>query len=117
MHGTTFGGGPLARRTAVAFLDEAERLLLSIRRCGAYLHEQLRELQMAVPRIREIRGRGLMAGIELSVAGEASVQRALGEGLIINCTHGNILRLLPPFIAEEREIDQAIVTLRKALEW
>ncbi|MBM3793431.1 MAG: aminotransferase class III-fold pyridoxal phosphate-dependent enzyme [Acidobacteria bacterium] len=101
MHGTTFGGGPLACRAAIAFLNEAERLLPSIRRCGDYLHQQLRRLQMTVPRIREIRGRGLMAGIELSVAGEPIVQRALREGLVINCTHGHVLRLLPPYIARE----------------
>lgn len=116
LHGTTFGGGPLACRAALAFLDEAERLLPSIRRCGTYLHEQLRKLQLASPQIREIRGRGLMAGIELNMPGAGVVQRALSRGLIINCTHGNVLRLLPPYIAEEREIDEAMAMLRNALE-
>ena len=55
-----------------------------------------------------------MAGIELTVAGESFVQQALGEGLIIS-THGNILRLLPPFIAGKSEIDQACATLPKML--
>lgn len=115
MHGTTFGGGPLACRVAIAFLAEAERLLPAIRRNGAYLHEHLRRLQCVSPVIREVRGRGLMAGIELREHGERFVRRALDAGLVINCTHRNVLRLLPPFVVGEPEIDKACAILRAVL--
>ena len=111
MHGTTFGGGPLACRVALAFLDETERLLPEIRRNGEYLHERLRELRHTL----EIRGRGLMAGIQLAEPGEPFVRKARDAGLVINCTHGNVLRLLPPFIAGRAEIDQACSILAKVL--
>jgi acetylornithine/N-succinyldiaminopimelate aminotransferase len=115
LHGTTFGGGPLACRVALAFLEETGRLLPSIRRNGAYLHAQLRDLQRSASRISEIRGIGLMAGIQLTVPGEPIVLRALEHRLVINCTHGNILRLLPPYIAGTAEIDKACATLHALL--
>ena len=115
MHGTTFGGGPLACRVAIAFLEEVDRLLPSIRSRGEYLHAQLRKLHANSPIVREVRGRGLMAGVELNVPGEPFVQRALAEGLVINCTHGNVLRLLPPYIVREAEIDQACAVLENIL--
>jgi acetylornithine/succinyldiaminopimelate/putrescine aminotransferase len=111
MHGTTFGGGPLACRVALAFLEEVDRLLPEIRRNGAYLHKKLGGL----PNVREIRGRGLMAGIELNENGERFVKQALAAGLVINCTHGNVLRLLPPYIAGPAEIDQAVSILATLL--
>lgn len=115
MHGTTFGGGPLTCRVAIAFLDEVDRLLPSIRLHGAYLHDQLRQTLAGSPLVREIRGHGLMAGIELTVNGEDYVRRALDGGLVINCTHGNVLRLLPPYVASLAEIDRACATLRNVL--
>lgn len=113
MHGTTFGGGPLTCRAALAFLEEVDRLLPAIRENGTYLQLQLNTLSS--PLIREIRGRGLMAGIELTVPGEPFVHQALALGLVINCTHGNVLRLLPPYIAGRSEIDCAVETLRQIL--
>lgn len=115
MHGTTFGGGPLVCRVALTVLDEIDRLLPAIRCNGAHLQERLRQLQPDATLIREIRGCGLMAGIELTVPGEPYVQRALELGLVINCTHGNVLRLLPPFLVSPVEIDQACNTLRRVL--
>lgn len=113
MHGTTFGGGPLTCRVALAFLEEVDRLLPAIRDNGLYLHAQLREL--ACPIVKEVRGRGLMAGIEIDAPGEPYVRKALDAGLVINCTHGNVLRLLPPYIAGRPEIDQACAILRRIL--
>lgn len=113
LHGTTFGGGPLACRVAISFLEEVDRLLPTIRANGLYLHQQLQQLKS--PLVREVRGYGLMAGIELTVDGEPYVQRALAQGLVINCTHGNVLRLLPPFIAGHAEIDEACAILQKLL--
>lgn len=113
MHGSTFGGGPLTCRAALAFLEEVETLLPQIRRTGEYLHARLHALRS--PLIREIRGCGLMAGIELTVSGDAFVDSAREAGLILNCTHGNVLRLLPPFIVTEAEIDHACSTLAAIL--
>lgn len=115
LHGTTFGGGPLACRVALAFLEETERLLSAITENGAYLRGRLGALARESVLIRDVRGRGLMAGIELEVAGEQYVARALQEGLVINCTHGNVLRLLPPYIAGRAEIDEACEILRRVL--
>lgn len=110
MHGTTFGGGPLACRVSLAFLDETERLLPAIGEMGAYLQEQLRALGVGV-----VRGRGLMAGIVLAEPGQRFVGRAREAGLILNCTHGNVLRLLPPFVVGRAEIDEACAVLRRVL--
>ncbi len=115
LHGTTFGGGPLACRVAIAFLEEVEQLLPVIRQNGAYLHQRLRALQSACPIVQEIRGHGLMAGIELAVPGEKYVEHAMQQGLLINCTHTNVLRLLPPYIIGPKEIDRACAVLHKVL--
>ena len=111
MHGTTFGGGPLACRISIAFLEEVERILPNIRSRGEYFQAELRRL----PNVREVRGRGLMAGIELNVPGDQYVERALAEGLVINGTHGNVLRFLPPYIVTYAEIDQACAILARVL--
>jgi acetylornithine/N-succinyldiaminopimelate aminotransferase len=113
MHGTTFGGGPLTCRVALAFLEEVDRLLPQIRENGDYLHAQLSEL--ACPIVKEVRGRGLMAGIEIDALGDPFVRKALDAGLVINCTHSNVLRLLPPYIVSREEIDQACAILRQIL--
>ena len=115
MHGTTFGGGPLACRVAIAFLEEVDLLLPAIGQNGVYLQAKLRQIQADCPIVREVRGRGLMAGIELTESGEPFVQQALAAGLVINCTHGNVLRLLPPYVAGQAEIDEAVGILRRIL--
>jgi acetylornithine/N-succinyldiaminopimelate aminotransferase len=100
MHGTTFGGGPLACAVAIEFLKivEDELLLENIRMRGAELREGLTKLAAKFGFIREIRGEGLMIGVELSVEGAPFVSEAMQRGLLINCTHDFTLRLLPPFI-------------------
>jgi acetylornithine/N-succinyldiaminopimelate aminotransferase len=108
MHGTTFGGGPLACAVALEFLStiEDENLLENIRLRGAELREGLAKLASQFDFIREIRAEGLMIGIELSVEGAPFVAEAMQRGLLINCTHDFTLRLLPPFIitkAQARE--------------
>ncbi|MBL8211699.1 MAG: acetylornithine/succinylornithine family transaminase [Bryobacterales bacterium] len=115
MHGSTFGGGPLACRVALAFLEQAEHLLPHICQVGHYLHARLREMAAHCSLIREVRGRGLMAGIELNVSGDPFVEQAREQGLILNCTHGNVLRLLPPFVITAAEVDQACDVLARIL--
>src|SRR5882724_1783781 len=106
MHGTTFGGGPLACATALEFLEtvENEKLLENIRARGAELREGLAKLAAKFDFIREIRGEGLMVGVELSVEGAPFVAEAMQRGLLINCTHDFTLRLLPPFIINRAQV-------------
>jgi predicted acetylornithine/succinylornithine family transaminase len=106
MHGTTFGGGPLACAVALEFLTivEEEKLLENIRARGADLRDGLARLAARFDFIREIRGEGLMIGIELSIEGAPFVSEAMQRGLLINCTHDFTLRLLPPFIISRAQV-------------
>jgi acetylornithine/N-succinyldiaminopimelate aminotransferase len=113
MHGTTFGGGPLACRVALETLDVLTELLPVIRQRSDYFRAQLNELCSKLEFVREVRVRGLMIGIELKMPGKQLVTDALEAGLLINCTHDKVLRFLPPFIISEKEIDMAIRILRK----
>jgi predicted acetylornithine/succinylornithine family transaminase len=115
MHGTTFGGGPLACRVALEFLDILEELLPHIQAVGGYFHVMLNELARKHSFIKEVRGFGLMLGMELAFPGKQIVLDAMAEGLLINCTHDTVLRFLPPYIVTEREVDAGLKTLGKIL--
>jgi len=106
LHGTTFGGGPLICATALEFLSiiESEKLLANIRARGAELREGLAKLAAKFDFIREVRGEGLILGVELSIDGNPFVAEALRQGLLINCTHDFTLRLLPPFIITRAQV-------------
>ena len=109
----TFGGGPLACRVALEALDIIEELLPAIQRVGGYFHLKLNELARKHSFVKEVRGFGLMIGVELTVPGKQMVLDAMAEGLLINCTHDTVLRFLPPYIVTEKEVDQAIKVLAK----
>ncbi len=115
LHGTTFGGGPLACATALEFLNviEEEHLLENIRARGAELREGLDALAAKFSFIREIRGEGLMIGIELSIDGAPFVSQAMLRGLLINCTHDFTLRLLPPFLVTRAQVRQFLRLLER----
>jgi acetylornithine/succinyldiaminopimelate/putrescine aminotransferase len=113
MHGSTFGGGALACRVALEFLDILDELLPSIQRVGGYFHVVLNELARKHAFVKEVRGFGLMLGMELAIPGKQIVLDAMAEGLLINCTHDTVLRFLPPYIATEKDVDQAVKTLGK----
>jgi acetylornithine aminotransferase/acetylornithine/N-succinyldiaminopimelate aminotransferase len=119
MHGTTFGGGPLACAAAVAFLDalKREHILPHVRKVGRYLSSQLARLQKKHAAIREVRCIGLMAGIDLHSADLARqvVPAMLEERIIINRTHDTVLRLLPPYIIAERHVDEVVQALDRVL--
>jgi acetylornithine/N-succinyldiaminopimelate aminotransferase len=102
-HGTTFGGGPLACRVALEFLSVLEEVLPRVGTIGQELLDGLHQLRGRHPAITEIRGKGLMLGIQLSCSGQPFVERALEQGLLINCTHETVLRLLPPFTLSSEE--------------
>jgi acetylornithine/N-succinyldiaminopimelate aminotransferase len=116
MHGSTFGGGPLACRVAIEFLDILEGLLPQIEKTGAYFRMKLEELQKRYSFIQEIRCHGLMVGVELSVPGKQIVLDAMQQGLLLNCTHETVLRFLPPYIVTQPEIDRAVRILNRVLK-
>ena len=115
MHGSTFGGGALACRAAAVFLDLLPELLPGIRSTGEYFQKCLGQVVDRVGFATRVRGRGLMLGLELSVPGAEFVGRAQERGLLTNCTAGNVLRFLPPFIIRRRHVDMAIDALLEAL--
>jgi len=108
MHGTTFGGGPLVCAAALEFLSvvEEEKLLANIRERGAELRAGVEALAGKFDFIREVRGEGLMLGVDMSVDGAPFIAEGLRSGLIMNCTHDHILRLLPAFIIKRRDVNE-----------
>lgn len=111
-HGTTFGGGPLACHVALEFFDILEELLPNIIHVGGYFRMRLMELARQFGFIREVRGFGLMIGVELDFSGKQIVLDCMSKGLLINCTHDTVLRALPPYILSEQDVDRAISVLR-----
>jgi acetylornithine/N-succinyldiaminopimelate aminotransferase len=116
-HGTTFGGGPLACRASLEYFAilEDDKMLQHVRKVGAYFKTRLEELK-DLPIVKEVRGEGLMLAVELTVSGKEIVKQMLQEGFIINCTHETVLRMLPPFIITEKQIDKFVKALRPVLE-
>jgi predicted acetylornithine/succinylornithine family transaminase len=106
LHGTTFGGGPLICAAALECLQiiEDEELLENVRSRGEELKAGLQDLAAKFDFIREVRAEGLMLGVHLSVEGAPFVAEAATHGLLINCTHDHILRLLPPFIVTRAQV-------------
>lgn len=116
-HGTTFGGGPLACRVALEFFAvlEQENLLDNVRRVGAYLQQELQRLGQDFSVVRQVRGRGLMQAMELTVPARPMVDAALEQGVLFNSTQDVVLRFLPPYLLEEKHVDKGIKVLRKLL--
>jgi acetylornithine/N-succinyldiaminopimelate aminotransferase len=115
MHGTTFGGGPLACAVAIAVIDtiEGDGLLAHVAEVGDYFQEQLHSLAKKHEAIVDVRGKGLMLAAELDSADLAklTVQEMLKRKILINCTSDTVLRFLPPFILQKEHVDQAIAAL------
>lgn len=112
-HGTTFGGGPLVCAAALATLEamEQEHLLDNARQRGDQLLKGLRSGLAGVPGVVEVRGQGLMVGVELDRPCGLLVAQALAQGLLINVTSEKVVRLLPPLIIDEAQITQLLTTL------
>jgi predicted acetylornithine/succinylornithine family transaminase len=117
-HASTFGGNPLACAAGIATVEaiEEEGLLENAQRMGDYIRERLTALRGRFPFIREARGRGVMIGVELDKPGAPIVQRALDQGLLINCTHDTVLRMLPSMAISREIVDQGLEMLEKAME-
>ena len=114
-HGSTFGGGALACRVALEFLDLLDEMLPSIYQLGGYFRLKLEELARHYRFVKEIRAYGLMIGMELKIPGKPLVEDALENGLLINCTQDKVLRFLPPYVISQQEIDKAMKILDQVL--
>jgi acetylornithine/N-succinyldiaminopimelate aminotransferase len=115
MHGTTFGGGPLACAVAIAVIDtmKQQKLLAHVREVGGYFKQQLEALKKKHDSILEVRGMGLMLGIELDSAelAKRAAAEMMAQRIIINRTSETVLRFLPPFVLERKHVDQAVAAL------
>ncbi|MEW6511979.1 MAG: acetylornithine/succinylornithine family transaminase [Bacteroidota bacterium] len=118
MHGTTFGGNPVACAAGIAVLEEIEEkeLIPAVARLGGRLMNGLSLLGAEFPRlVKEVRGFGLMAGIELTRSGDGVVDAMRDRGILINCTDSTVLRFLPPLIIHESHVDETVMALRGIL--
>jgi predicted acetylornithine/succinylornithine family transaminase len=117
-HASTFGGNPLAMAACIAVLETIleQKVLENCRKQGLYLLEKLAGLKSKYKSIKEIRGKGLIVGMELTIDGSKIVERCLRRGLLINCTAENVIRFVPPLIVSKSEIDQCVGILDEAMQ-
>jgi acetylornithine/N-succinyldiaminopimelate aminotransferase len=114
-HGSTFGGGPLACRVALEFLDLLEETLPTLCDLSNRFRARLETLKQRHSIVKEIRSKGMMYGIQLYGPGRSIVEGALSRGLLVNCTQETVLRLLPPYIIGDREIEETVGILDEVL--
>ena len=116
-HGSTYGGNLLACRAALVFLDELTKhgLLEHVARVGRHLEIALREMAARTTAVKDIRGAGLIWGIELDRPAAPVVQAALDRGLLVNRTSDTVIRLLPPYIITAGELDEGLQILEEAI--
>ena len=112
-HGSTFGGNPFLAAAGIAAMKVLleEHILDNCVTMGDYLKSQLEQMQNKYSFIKNVRGRGLILGMELTIEGAEIVKTALDRGLLINCTVGKVLRFVPPLIVSQKEIDRMIEIL------
>ncbi len=118
-HGTTFGANPVASAAASAVFAviEEENLLSQVKTVGDYFKERLKELQGAFPAlITDVRGKGLLLGMETPGNAGAVVDQCLKNGVLLLLAGPDVVRFLPPFLITENEVDTVIATVRTALE-
>ncbi|MCH7922280.1 MAG: acetylornithine transaminase [Nitrospinae bacterium] len=116
-HASTFGGNPLVCAAALAALEalEAEQLMANARKVGAYFRQRLEELQARHQAVREVRGLGLMIGVELDRDARPFLLNALERGVIISCPKETVWRFLPPLVITEADVDRAVGVLDELL--
>lgn len=117
-HGGTFGGNPLACAAVYATLTtiKSEGLVDKVAEKGEYFKNELRKLQEKYPdKVTDVRGCGLMLGMEVAGEGKPIVESCLANNVIVNCTAGNVIRIVPPLIISREEIDIVVTALDKAL--
>lgn len=117
-HGGTFGGNPLACAAVYATLTtiKSEGLVDKVAEKGEYFKNELRKLQEKYPdKVTDVRGCGLMLGMDVAGEGKPIVESCLANNVIVNCTAGNVIRIVPPLIISKEEIDIVVAALDKAL--
>ncbi|MCK5260511.1 MAG: aspartate aminotransferase family protein [Candidatus Omnitrophica bacterium] len=118
MHASTFGGSPLVCKAALGAFKAitADKMLKNAKAMGTYLLDELSKLKSKFNCIQNVRGLGLMIGIELNIEGKAIYEDCFENGLIINCTQGNIIRLMPALNVTRKQANKALLILEKAFE-
>jgi acetylornithine/N-succinyldiaminopimelate aminotransferase len=116
-HASTFGGNPLATAAGVAALTAIleEGMLENCQKVGSYFFKKLLAVKEKFPVVKEVRGKGLILGMELAGDGGPVVPKMMEKGILINCTMGNVLRFLPALIVTEEEVDQVVEALEEVL--
>lgn len=115
-HGSTFAGGPLVCRAALVFLDAVDQgLCQDVTARGNRLRSGLETLARKLPIVREVRGRGLMLGLRLHHSAEAVQKELYRQGLIVNCTAGDVLRIVPPYVITDAQIDRGLAIFERVL--
>jgi acetylornithine/N-succinyldiaminopimelate aminotransferase len=117
-HGTTFGGNPVACQLGIAVLDEIDsaKLLARVQEIGEWFGAELLALKARVPSIVDVRGAGMMWGIELDRAAAPVAKELLARGFVVGTARQNVLRLLPPYITPKKAFMEFITTLEQVLE-
>jgi acetylornithine/succinyldiaminopimelate/putrescine aminotransferase len=118
MHAATFGGNPIAARAGIAAIEmiEQENLLEQAKVIGEVFHRRMTALQQECELIRDVRVAGVMIGVELSVEGAPFVKACMDRKMLINCTHGNVLRLLPAMNLTTAQAEEACDVLTEVLK-
>jgi acetylornithine/N-succinyldiaminopimelate aminotransferase len=118
LHASTFGGNPLACAAAIAVFEAIveDGLLEHTKAMGKHLRSRLRELAGETGLVKEVRGRGLMVGAELTVPGAPIVKTCMENGLLANCTHDTVIRFLPSMTVTEAELDEGLGIFAAALK-
>lgn len=116
-HASTFGGTPVVTAAALEVLKvlSEEKVIEHCSRIGAYFMERLMWLKSRHSSIRDVRGIGLMLGIELDTEGEPVVNKCLEKGFLVNCIQGNVIRFIPPLIISKQEIDDLVLCIDEIL--
>ena len=117
-HASTFGGNPLATAAGVAALTALleEGMLENCQKVGSYFLSRLEGIKKEFSFIQEVRGKGLILGMELKMEGGTFVKEMMQRGFLINCTMGNVLRFLPPLIVTKEEVDQMVEALEEVFK-
>ena len=117
-HASTFGGNPLATAAGIAAIKAVleEGMLENCRKVGNYLIKRLEGLKAGYSFIKEVRGKGLIIGMELNISGADIVKGCMERGVLINCTSDKILRFIPPLVVTEKEVDKMMGILSSVLK-